>query len=249
MEKFFLPVPINSNIVPTPSPTTESAMQLPHCCDQDEPQEAANAATEQQEDFSEDYESSEYDDEDMMDEDEAKQIICHFVHNTWRPCSSKLLASMFLMHGPPSLEVCRTKSYNEIIAINTTPRVMRVTDNLLQRCINYMNWNRCDNKRVTGRVHIKIFFAAYLITFRPENVFGVVDSLSDAVAAAALPMLESFYRAAAHMAAGTMWQDFPPEEDSFDNHLPNLFGNYIRTFKAWKTQVFFHHPLSLSATH
>jgi hypothetical protein len=199
----------------------------------DQDQDNEDKKEEQESDADEDKQASDDEWVDFMEftEDEAKDRLSHFLHDVCRPRSSQKLAEMFLRHGP-TIEMAEALSYDQLVLKLRKTRLMAVSNDMVVRLTSLINWNRVDDPRVSGRVHVKIFQAAYIIAAKPESVFEVVDDLSNTLSQAARPMLLSFHDVCRRLSEGELWKDM--QEGELVKEFPVRFCTYLRSFKAWK---------------
>ena len=183
------------------------------------------------------------DDEDYLTEDEARGLINEFFHDTYRPRCTKILASRFCSKGP-SMRKAEGMTYEDLVMQFRRWTVMEVSNDMLTRILHFINWNRAENPRVSGAVHVKIFLAAYLIANKPLSVFDLkdesdMDDLARAALEASAPMISCFHHNSELMSMtgdgmpGRLWQDL---KDTDGKDLPRLLCSYLRDFKAWKTK-------------
>ncbi len=176
--------------------------------------------------------------EEYLTESEARDLVSAFFHDTYRARCSKILSSRFCERGP-CVEQAAKMTYDELVAKFRTWSVMEASNDMLVRMLHLINWNRAENPRVSGSVHVKIFLAAYLIASKPATVFDLqpdqpMDSLAQAAFNASMPMIQDFHLSAQSMSKGKLWQDI---HNTVGKNLPRTLCRYLKDFKAWKTQV------------
>lgn len=200
-----------------------------------------------------DYEDDEDDDEDDEDDDddepltegEAKMIISIFFHDYYRDRQNKMLALAFDKHAP-TLEQVSQMDYDTIVNTFKRSLVMKVINAMMNRVIHLGNWGRKDNPLVRGAIDVKIFQAAYLMIYLPQNVFDKsntlklltdaqiqeYDTLAANVTLAAKEMLPFFYEVVAQMKKNVLWKELANEGGP---KLARLLSSYLKNFKTWKT--------------
>lgn len=190
-----------------------------------------DARSDSSQNWSEDHDDYDEEDRESMCADEANWIISEFFHGVYRQSCGKMLASMFLMHVP-SIEQARSLTFDELLVRFRKPLALEAGQRMVNRVVRFLNWNRMDDPRVTGTVHVKIFFATYLIALHPNHTFEVENELSRAVFQTSLPMITAFEHLVREMSGGECIHLIKSEPAA---GIPQLFCAYLRAFKAWKT--------------
>lgn len=157
-------------------------------CEEDCPLPLPATFQEEDNNNEEQYADEDYtDEEEELGEAEAKDILCHFFHASYRPASTRFLASQYveshraimttMLQGEDA--TMATMSHDEMVALFRRPRMERIAGSMIRRIVHLINWNRWhDTPVVTGYVHAKIFQAstpqANACNIGPEAIHNVV---------------------------------------------------------------------------
>lgn len=100
--------------------------------------------------------SESYEEYLQLSEPEAKDIVLRFFLYGYRNNCNRMLASRFLKTHERLVQR-EEMTYDEMVAICRTPRVVEAADGMILRVVNLLNWDRQEHPLITGTVHVKIF--------------------------------------------------------------------------------------------